>query len=372
MLNIYSYIVNIFKGDALILSFITETQDSWDYLKSCNKPIFIYGMGDGALKIMSVMRKKGIAFHGIFASDEFVRGHFFEGYKVHTLAEVERSVEDFVIVLAFAAGYSSLVEKIRSISSCHTLIAPDVPVVFEEDGDIFTLSYCKEHEKELSAVYEMLADDASRKVFSDIINFKISGKISYLDSCTSEKDEVYTEIICPSEDEIYVDLGAYRGDTVEEFLRFAGGKYRHIYALEPDRKNFGKMELATKQYENISLYNAAAWGSDTTLLFDSKAGRHSAISSKGKETAARSVDSILNNSPCTIIKMDVEGAERSALLGAKETIAKYRPKLMISLYHRTEDLFSLPLLIKSINPDYRFYLRHQLYIPAWETNLYCV
>ncbi|MEG0615614.1 MAG: FkbM family methyltransferase, partial [Oscillospiraceae bacterium] len=61
-----------------------------------------------------------------------------------------------------------------------------------------------------------------------------------------------------------------------------------------------------------------------------------------------------------------------AILGAKNTIKNYAPKLAMSVYHRNEDLFDLPLLVKSINPNYKFYLRHQLYIPAWETNLYAV
>ena len=70
--------------------------------------------------------------------------------------------------------------------------------------------------------------------------------------------------------------------------------------------------------------------------------------------------------------MDVEGFEREAIWGAAQTIAHYTPKLMISLYHRNEDIFELPLLIKMLNPNYKLYIRHQLYIPAWETNLYAV
>jgi hypothetical protein len=70
--------------------------------------------------------------------------------------------------------------------------------------------------------------------------------------------------------------------------------------------------------------------------------------------------------------MDIEGAEYEALKGSKNTIMKNAPKLMISLYHRNEDMFEVPLFIKSLNPDYKMFIRHQLYIPAWETNLYCI
>ena len=87
---------------------------------------------------------------------------------------------------------------------------------------------------------------------------------------------------------------------------------------------------------------------------------------------ARSVDSILNGREATLIKMDVEGAEREALWGAGRTISRYSPRLMVALYHRNEDIFELPLLVKKLNQKYKFYVRHQLYIPAWETNLYAV
>ena len=98
-----------------MLSFITEKQSCWDRLKAEKRPIFMYGMGDGALKIMSVFKKKNITLSGIFASDEFVRGHSFQGFRVHSLSEIESYVSDFVVVLAFAAGYQSLVDKIHEI-----------------------------------------------------------------------------------------------------------------------------------------------------------------------------------------------------------------------------------------------------------------
>ena len=124
---------------------------------------------------------------------------------------------------------------------------------------------------------------------------------------------------------------------------------------------------------HVYAFNAAAWCIDTELPFAAKAGRQSAITGASDTlVAARSVDSILVRRPSTIIKMDVEGFEREAIWGASQNISHYSPKLMVSLYHRNEDIFELPLLIKSLNPNYKLYIRHQLYIPAWETNLYAV
>ena len=353
-----------------MLPFITEKQSCWDRLKSEKRPIFIYGMGDGALKIMSVFRERGITVSGIFASDDFVRGHSFEGFHVHRLADIEEAVGDFVVVLAFAAGYQEIVDKIHSIASRHTLYVPDVPVV---GGGLFTYEYCVENAEKIQAVYDSLADDYSRKVYANIINFKISGKIEYLSAVTSTKAEIYKKIIKPNLNEVYVDLGAYNGDTIKELMEFTHGLYASIYALEPDRKNFKKLAKFVDGMNRVYAYNAAAWCVDGELPFAAKAGRQSSITATSENmVTARAVDSILDRKPASIIKMDVEGFEREAIWGAAQTIAHYGPKMMVSLYHRNEDIFELPLLIKTLNPNYKLYIRHQLYIPAWETNLYAV
>lgn len=352
-----------------MLSFITEKQSSWEKLQAETRPIFIYGMGDGAEKIIRVFREKAIPLAGIFASDDFVRGHSFAGYKVRKLSEIEEQVDDFVIVLAFAAGYQSLVDKIVALSQRHTLIVPDVPVA---GGGLFTYDYCLEHAEEIEEVYQMLADNESRTVYANIINFRISGNIRYLMDVTTPKSDIYRKILRLTPNEIYVDLGAYNGDTIEEVLQYTRGKYIRIYAIEPDRKNFKKLMKSLDGMSRVYPYHAVAWCVDTTVPFATKAGRQSAVSAYGQQMDARSVDNILQGKPATLIKMDVEGCEREALWGAAQTIAHYTPKLMISLYHRNEDIFALPLLIRQLNPNYALYIRHQLYIPAWETNLYAI
>ncbi len=352
-----------------MLSFIKETKSCWQALKEETRPVYVYGMGNGAEKIMAVFSEYGINVKGFFASDEFVRGHSFMGYRVKKYSEVCAEEDDFVIVLAFAAGYDSLIEKVEGMAEEHTLYAPDVPI---EGGGLFTWEYCLEHAEELEEVYSSLADDLSREVFADVINFRISGKISYLKGITTPKSEVYTDIIKPQENEIYVDLGAYTGDTIAELLEYTGGRYEKIYALEPDRRNYKKLLKSTEGMENVETFNCAVWSCDTELMFADRSGRQSAVSSQGKPKEARSVDSVLAGGPAGIIKMDVEGAEDEAVNGALRTISEYRPKLMISLYHRNRDIFYLPLKIKRLNPEYRLYIRHQPYIPAWETNLYAI
>ena len=340
----------------------------WEKLAETDKPIVMYGMGDGAEKILAVFDKYGIKPAEFMASDEFVRGHYFKGYKVKKLSEIEEQYDDFIVVICFGTYLPEVMDRIGEISLRHEVVAPDVPVI---GGGLFDGDYISDHEADIMELLPLFSDKKSR----------VTGDISVLRSCETPKSEAY-ELLRLHDRETYVDLGAYNGDTVEEFLQLTNKKFEKIYALEPDRRNYSKMRrrhyaLGSAIFEH---HNAAAWNEDTTLVFYNKAGRNSALTdnrseeTKGRatEVEGRSVDSILDGKKATLIKYDVEGSEEQALLGSTETIKKYKPRLIVSLYHRTEDMVKLPLLIHKLNPTYKMYLRHHPYIPAWDTNLYCI
>lgn len=354
------------------MDWIQKIPPLWETLQRETRPIVIYGMGDGAEKILRVLAQYQISVSAIFASDEFVRGHDFAGFRVKKLSEViEEFGEDIVIVIAFASQRPDVLEKMYALDAKYTVYAPDVPVFGE---GLFTPAYAKEHAQALQQVYALLEDDISRKVFADTIAYRFSGKIGYLRDCETAKEEVFDTILQPSTQEHFVDLGAYNGDTIRELLQYTNGQYASVTALEPDRKNCKKLQKYVDTVLNgqATVEQAGAWSEDTVLTFAAKAGRNSTVSQQGIATQMRSVDSVLQGAPCTLLKLDVEGAEYEALLGAKQTIQQYRPRLNLALYHRTEDYWKLPLFVHSLCSEYRFYLRHHPYVPAWDTNLYAI
>lgn len=350
-----------------MIELLNENENIWDFLARDDKPVVIYGMGNGAEKIMSTLDTYGVKISDIFASDEFVRGHSFKGFQVMKYSEICEKYDDFNVVLAFATHLDNVLDRIKRINSEHSVFAPDVPVA---GGGLFTLEYVKENEDKFDFVYNQLADTQSKQVYLDIINFKISGKVDYLFSSFCDKTEVYRDILKLKDDEIIADLGAYDGDTIREFTDFTDGKYKHIYALEPDAKSFKKLKKFTENMTDIDIYNMGAWSTKDTLIFDSQASRNSKLSSKGVPVKVTDIDSLIH-APVTMIKMDIEGSELQALKGAEKLIKTYQPKLYICAYHRNEDLFSLPIKILQLNPDYKIYFRHSPYIPAWESNFYC-
>ncbi len=340
----------------------------WASLKNESKPILLYGMGNGADMIIEKLNAFGIEYNDVYASDEFVRGHFFHGKKVLKFSEAEEKYGDFVSLMTFAVKDDETINRVFQMSKKHPFYSLTVPVA---GNGLFTREYFEENREKFEEVYNMLEDEKSRTTYENIINFKISGKLDYLIPSFSEKNEVYSDILHLTQDEVIVDLGAYNGDTAEEFLNATGGKVKKIFAVEPDRKNFNKLEKNTEKFDFIERINAAAYSEDTVLFFKKTAGRQSKIADSGEEVRAITVDSTINE-PITMLKMDIEGSEMHAIEGAKQTIQKQKPKLYICAYHRNEDLFSLPLAIKQIRPDYKFYFRQHKYIPAWESNFYCV
>lgn len=340
----------------------------WEHLKASQKPILLYGMGNGADMIIDVLHQLGLDYADTFASDGFVRGHCFHGKKVLSFSEAREKYEDFIILLTFAIHDSPTMNRIKEMAQSYELYSPTVPIAGK---GLFTIDYLKENAASFRKAYDILYDEKSKKTFTDVLNFKISGKIQYLFDCESEKDEVYSDILRLSENETIVDLGAYDGDTVREFLAATNGKYRKIYAFEPDEKNFRKLTRKTEGIENLSLFNLGAWDKKEVQFFETKGGRNSRQESTGKAVSFDSVDNVVKDE-VTFIKMDIEGAELRALEGASRTVTAYRPKLYVCAYHRNEDMFMLPFKIRELHAGYKIYFRHHPYIPAWESNFYAV
>lgn len=340
-------------------------KELWKYLKTAKKPIVLYGMGNGADKIIDVLNLYGISFDGVFASDGFVREKTFHSHKISTYSLLKEKYGDMIVLLCFGSQLPPVIENVLKIASEQELYAPEVPVI---GGGLFTEEYYLKNKSEFDWVYSRLADDTSKKTFENVINYKISGKIDYLLECEVSYDEPYKSFLKLSQ-ENFIDLGAYNGDTVLDFIKNCPN-YKHIIAVEPDLKTFKKLEKNTENIKNIEILNACVSSQCGKTFFAMKGGRNSSLANNGAEIDCITVDSLKTDA--TFIKMDVEGEEINAILGAKETILKNKPKMLISAYHRTDDFLTIPKTVLAINPEYKMYLRHFSYLPAWDTNFYFV
>lgn len=338
----------------------------WDALKQAPCPLVLYGMGNGADQILDTLDQMGVSVRAVFASDAFVRGQSFRGFPVRTYRQICEEFPEFWIVLAFAVHDPPTLQHIREINREHPVFFPTIPVA---GRGLFTKEFVREHEAQFDQVFSLLADEPSRHAYCNVLRFKVSGKIEYLFSCMSEKKEVYENILRLGHQETIVDLGAYDGDTIREFLAACDGCYQQLYAFEPDSKNYQKLLRNTAQIPRLQAWNLGAWSSKATLSFQRCAGRNSRLGTGEVQVEVDSVDHLVPG-PVTLLKMDIEGSESQALEGAKQTILRDLPKLYLCAYHRNEDLFSLPLQVHSYVLDYQFFFRQHPYLPAWESNFY--
>ncbi len=343
-------------------------KELWQYLKTVNKPIVLYGMGNGADKIINVLESYGISFEGIFASDGFVRNKVFHGFKISSYAELKEKFGDMIVLLCFGSDREEVLLNIKRISGECELYAPDVPVI---GGELFTEKYLKENKEQFEWVYNRLADDLSRKTFENTVKYKLSGKIKYLLECETDINEPYESFLKFSENERFLDLGAYNGDTVLDFVHRVN-KYDKIIAVEPDSKTFKKLLKNTENINNTECKNLCISSFVGEAPFGMKHGRNSKAFTGDALAKFVTIDHIVGDRGVSYIKMDIEGEELNAILGAEHTIKHFSPKMLISCYHRTEDILTLPKAVFDIKKDYKLYMRHFHSLPAWDTNYYFI
>ncbi len=354
-----------------------DSFDVWERIASSELPIYIYGTGNGADRILDIMIERGITVSGIFASDGFVRNRVFRGFQVKSYSDICTECDDFAVIIAFGSSRPEVMANVERIAGERTVFCPDVPAV---GNTLFNSEfYCKNYDK-FNAVLEIWADERSREVYSDIINYKLTGNLYYLDH-SSEPEDPAKGILNYANYRSILDLGAYTGDTVRDAIENMP-QLEHIIAVEPEPRAFRKLtEYAENQEIKIIPINAAAWDADTTLTFTGGTGRGSTTDADGRKShrgqhsydvSALTPDSSVKDRAIDFIKYDVEGAEARALRGSLNIIKKYSPDLLVSLYHRGEDLFELPFLVRELCPDHKLYLRRKRGFPAWDINLYAI
>jgi FkbM family methyltransferase len=184
------------------------------------------------------------------------------------------------------------------------------------------------------------------------------------------------DLIRPRADEVFVDCGAFTGDTIDAFVAIRHGQFDRIIAIEPDPLNCAALRGQVDAWDGsnrdrIRIVPVAVGSSRGRQSFEMTGTVTSKIGSGDRSVEVAPLDDILADSPPTYIKLDVEGAEHDALVGGSKTISAHAPVLAVCLYHRPEDLWDLPLLVRSLQPDYRLYLRRYS-DERWETVLYAV
>ncbi|KKM17234.1 hypothetical protein LCGC14_1677820 [marine sediment metagenome] len=185
------------------------------------------------------------------------------------------------------------------------------------------------------------------------------------------------DVLQVEEGDIYVDVGAFDGDSIETFVEACSNaevKYQHIYGIEPDPECFVKLQHNCQKIDNISLHQIGLWSSTQTLHFEpSSMAIHeqagTIIDEGGIKIKALQLDDFLQNKKVTFIKMDPSCDVEEVMKGALKTLSTYKPKLALGIYHSLDEFINIPILLKKTVPEYQLFLRHNTY-HLCDTDLY--
>ncbi len=344
-------------------------EDFWKFIAETKRPIVIYGTGNASEKLICLLEKRGARVSGCMASDGFVRKRTFNNYRVLSFEDARHIFsDDMVVLLGFGSHDPAVMENIRRIASQSDFFAPDI--LTDDEGNVFDSEYCERHLKDIAWARSLLSDDESVRVFDREIEYRLTARIDHLVECESSDEENWS-LLGIGGDEDFMDLGAYNGDTIRRFLSFTP-TYEHIYAVEPEKRNFRRLKEYAASLERCEIFNLGISDRREEKSFLQGRGRGSNAKGEGTSLSFDSIDNILSGRRASILKFDIEGQEAKGLKGAENTIRKYRPRMVLSAYHRIDDFWVLPKIVVDIRDDYRFLMRHSPCIPAWEYDYFMI
>jgi len=220
----------------------------------------------------------------------------------------------------------------------------------------------KENNEQFQTFFEDLQYYRSKKVLYAILK---NWKDYDFNTLSSVMEKTFThyfdlDIIPECKEEVFVDLGAYTGDTIEELLKnYKTSDFKRIYAYEMSENSIIALKEKTKYLSQITVRHCGVADVITKGSINENEESASAnILQVGEgNLSITTLDEDIKEK-ITMIKMDIEGCEQKALKGAEKHIKEETPKMMISVYHGFNDLIEIYSYLKELNPKYKFFLRY--------------
>jgi FkbM family methyltransferase len=242
------------------------------------------------------------------------------------------------------------------------------------DEMLASIEYFNKNADRINAVCEKFHDDESRIIYRQMIDFRCKSNIDNFPANVDRRAYFYNNFFIYEKHEVFIDCGAFIGDSIRNFkkaLKRYNGNYKQIVAFEPDPENFKNIKRENK----LHLFNAGVYDREVSISFEKRERGGSRISHDENDIELIQIpcliiDNIDECSEMTFLKMDIEGAEMKALIGAEKTILKRRPKLAICIYHSNEEMIDIPEYLMNLLPKYKFFIRQHIKYSVEETVLY--
>ncbi len=347
--------------------------------------IVLFGAGGLGRHTLAGLRSLGITPIAIADNNTSNHGKTIDGIPILSpavAASLHASSAAFVVAIwNEKCSHAQVFQQLRDLG-CRTITS--FAALFRKYPDTF-LPYLRLDRPErvlldahpIRQAFDLLSDDLSCENFLAHLRWHLGLTFLDLPPVSSEPQYLPKGVFTWQPDEVFVDVGAFDGDTLRSILAIPGTRFKNFLALEPDPTSYAKLQTTCASApeplrQRITTLPYGAANDNKTVSFNANGGPGAAINATGAtKIEIRKLDDLLQNESPTYIKMDIEGAEPQALLGASATIQKHRPILAVCLYHQQNHLWQLPLLINRLAPGYRFYLR-QHNPDGWDLVAYAV
>lgn len=366
-----------------------------------HKNIVLFGCGGKGREAVPILKAHGIKISAACDNNQALWGRkFLDEYVIQGFDSEIAALEDCCVIITATIIYATEIQR-EIQKSC-----PQIPVYhlctpFKVESGLLPESELQAHRAELAEAYDLFQDDESKSIFLDTLNWKLTGNMLPLIKYDLGY-EVYSffdeRFIHTDEKSVYVDVGAYTGDTIVCFLMFSRGRFKKIIGVEADRGNYSALSQMVQfsRVEHIETYNLGLWSREEERAFytnsaneeihfgspnlfrsvDVVADNHSLEQMKDKLTEnvlrLKTLDGLLKNEVPTIMKINALAADREIILGGRHIMARYKPALMLEFGVTQRDVFEMIPLLREINSKYRFYMRRKRVFEDIKTVLYCV
>lgn len=316
--------------------------------------IILFGAAEYGKIIGDYLMKNGIYPIGYCDNNISKIGTIWNGLEVIDPKEIDKTY--YVVITCNA--YKEIENQVKELG-CKNIMYFNVNWIrFPKGKREFILNNLEMFEQ----TYYMLQDEKSKQTFINLLNYKMTYKQQYTEEILEPVQYLDEKIYKLQKNYTFVDAGSYIGDTVQTLLRY-GQKPNKIICIEPIKQNVDKLEKYIKQnnINCVDIYGCAVSNYKGETYFECENSMAARVSeTEGKLVKCDSIDNIClgKYSKIDVIKMDIEGAEIVALEGAKQVIKRDMPVLAICVYHREDDFYTIPMLIKKIYPEYKLYFRH--------------
>lgn len=332
---------------------------AWPDLQGADGGSLIFGAGTLGRKLLAAMRKEGAAPLAFTDNDARRHGSSVDGIPVVSPAEAARTWGAQALFLGAifrpdGEGMEARLKQLRTLGGVRTVSFLPAAWFFSAALPHFGAdlpSRLLAHATELAQIDSMWADGESRETFRQQLRWRLRGEF---DGIAAPKPDQYfpRDVIAPAAVERFVDGGAFDGDT----LRSAPWSLQQVWAFEPDPATAAKLRETNPGA--VEVHETLLGHSPGRARFDASGTMASARSEDGgMEIPIVTLDDVLAGESPTFLKLDVEGDELAALKGGRHMLRRAQPIVAVCLYHRPEDLWTIPLFLRDLLPGHRFYLR---------------